>query len=86
MTGYLGKDNSDRTFYMEWFAENFRLFVTNPNLSLLLRPKFFKALKNAGLKPVVEGCWEEVLMSYGAPERTIQMAAKKIAAVQERLL
>ena len=30
LTGYLGTDKDEVTFYMEWFAENFRLFVTNP--------------------------------------------------------
>lgn len=78
LTGYLGTDKHEITFYMEWFAENFRLFVTNPDLSECLRPKFHEAMRDAGLQPVIEEGWAEVLYMHGAPERITAMADKKV--------
>lgn len=61
----------------EWFAEMFRLFVTNSDLLRAVRPRTHALLVGAGLKPVVTKPWREVLQ--GAPERTIEMAGRKVA-------
>lgn len=83
LTGYLGTDKMERTFWMEWFAENFRLFVTNPGLSERLRPRFHAAIIRAGIKPL--GCddWEYVLAFNSAPPRIIEQARKKIGKQDE---
>lgn len=78
LTKYLGTDRRAATFFMEWFAENFRLYVTNPDLSLKLRPKFYMAVFCAGIYPVMEGGWEEVLKRNNAPSRNIEQARKNI--------
>lgn len=78
LTKYLGTDTRVATFFMEWFAENFRLYVTNPDLSMRLRPKFYMALFAAGVYPVIEGNWEDVLKANNAPQRNIEQARKKI--------
>jgi hypothetical protein len=84
LTGYLGTDKQAATFFMEWFAENFRLFVTNPDLSLSLRPRFYEAMERADFKPVVlvDGggvqSWETVLREFDAPDRIVNQARKKI--------
>jgi hypothetical protein len=78
LTGYLGTDNHADTYYMEWFAEHFRLYATNPDLCGLLRPKFCAAMLLAQIKPVVKGDWFEVLTGHGAPERITTQALKKI--------
>lgn len=80
LTGYLGTDNHQITFYMEWFAENFRLFVTNPDLSKQLRPKFHQVMLDSGFKPVVPGDWETVLDQNQATHRIVDMARKKVEA------
>jgi hypothetical protein len=87
LTGYLGTDKKTITFWMEWFAENFRLFVTNPNLSRSLRPRFYNALTGAGLTPLGDDDWEVVLRAHGAPARIVEQARKKVrATIQEALL
>jgi hypothetical protein len=78
LTKYLGTDKRAATFFMEWFAENFRLYVTNPDLSLKLRPKFYMALFSSGVYPVIESGWDEVLQSNDAPVRNIEQARKNI--------
>ena len=65
----------------EWFAEIFRLFVTNPELLMRLGPLTFARLRADGRIPVFTDCWQDRLR--GAPERTIQMAAKKIEAIPQ---
>ncbi len=74
LTGYCTNDN-------EWFAEIFRLFVTNPQLLWKLRPKMFDQLQSrwphfAEIRP-----WIYVL--EGA-ERQIRAAENKIKAVEKR--
>lgn len=78
LTGYLGTDKEAATFFMEWFAENFRLFVTNPGLSKALRPRFYAAIINAGIQPLSRDGWEAVLRRNGAPNRIVEQARKKI--------
>jgi hypothetical protein len=78
LTSYLGTDKETHTFYMEWFAEHFRLFVTNPDLLRGIRPKTYKAIRDARLVPVIHGDWSGVLCSRGSPTRILQQAAKKV--------
>jgi hypothetical protein len=58
----------------EWFAEIFRLFVTNSDLLREVLPQTYKHLREL-YKPVVDAPWAEVLR--GAPARTLAQAAKK---------
>jgi len=60
----------------EWFAEMFRLFVTNPDLLSKLRPRTHEVLM-ARFKPVFEDSWRERLA--GAPDRTILSIERKLA-------
>jgi hypothetical protein len=53
LTGYCPNDN-------EWFAEMFRLFVTNSDLLRALRPRTF-ALMSARWRPVITLPWRVVL-------------------------
>lgn len=61
----------------EWFAEMFRLFVTNPHLLHLIRPRTFDLLATAYPHRAEKRGWDSVLAR--APERTLEMAARKIA-------
>lgn len=63
----------------EWFAEIFRLFVTNSDLLRKLRPRTYAAIRDAELRPVVDQPWREVLRE--APDRTVLAAQRKIDAV-----
>lgn len=83
MTGYLGTDKQANTFFMEWFAEIFRVFVTNPDLCKQLRPKFFSAMTETfKFKPIATRDWEGELIHHGAPSRIIEQARKKIQSVK----
>lgn len=62
----------------EWFAEIFRLYVTNPDLLHALRPNTYAELRER-LELVEMRPWTQVL--EGAPERTVAQAWKKIAEV-----
>jgi len=57
---------------MEWFAEIFRLFVTNPDLLSKIRPKTYAALIDSGLKPVVTLDARTMLMVTSAPPRVFE--------------
>lgn len=59
----------------EWFAEMFRLFLTNPHLLSKLRPETYQLLLSY-FAPVEKRTWKQVLSK--APKRTIQQAQKKI--------
>jgi len=63
----------------EWFAEIFRLFVTNSDLLRLLRPRAYDAIVTAGFMPVVARPWQEVLRA--APLRTQEQAAKRVDGI-----
>lgn len=67
LTGYCPND-------WEWFAEMFRLFVTNSDLLKVARPRTH-ALLRENFKPVIDKPWRKVLKD--APARTIEMAARK---------
>lgn len=60
----------------EWFAEMFRLFVTNPDLLRILRPLTYNLLL-IELDPVELRPWQKVLAN--APERTRQLATRRVA-------
>lgn len=67
----------------EWFAEIFRLFLTNPDLLRRVRPLAARELEYL-FRPAEERSWQEVLAD--APERTILMARRKMIPEQGRLL
>lgn len=60
----------------EWFAELFRVFVTNPDLLRIIRPATYERLCSRFV-PVVAGSWQAVLAQ--APERTKTACAKKVS-------
>lgn len=60
----------------EWFAEMFRLFVTNPDLLRVLRPRTYAALTGDGFVPVWTDTWRERLAK--APARTLVAAENKV--------
>lgn len=65
----------------EWFAEMFRLFVTNPDLLRILRPKTY-AIIESEYEPIVTDRWDEVLRD--APTRTIQAATNAVVKAQKK--
>lgn len=69
LTGYCAND-------CEWFAEMFRLFITNPDLLRCIRPKTFELLA-LFYSPVETRTWREVLAE--APPRTLARAAKLVS-------
>lgn len=64
----------------EWFAEMFRLFVTNAALLSFLRPITF-ALLNERWKPISSLDWVEELGS-NVPERIVNNLRKKVSAAK----
>lgn len=60
----------------EWFAEIFRLFVTNPDLLRIIRPATYERLATK-FTPVITDSWDQVLEQ--APERTKAAGAKKVS-------
>lgn len=67
----------------EWFAEMFRLFVTNPDLLQQVRPRTHRELR-ACFEPVFSDCWRDRLRN--APARTLAAAERKVIAAAEELL
>lgn len=59
----------------EWFAEMFRLFLTNPELLRHLRPRTYAALRRK-FYPPEKRSWGMVLVK--APIRTLNAARKKM--------
>jgi hypothetical protein len=71
----------------EWFAEMFRVFVTNPDLLRLVRPRTYRELAGAvGLQPVFTDTWRDRLRD--APPRTLMAAERQVerAAAEATLL
>lgn len=63
----------------EWFAEIFRLFAANPDLLRHVRPRTHTLLlKN--FRSAEIGTWREILTWWGAPERTMHAAERRVAA------
>lgn len=60
----------------EWFAEMFRLFVTNPDLLARLRPRTHAELSTR-FRPVFEDSWRARLT--GAPDRTVRSIERKLS-------
>lgn len=69
LTGYCPNDN-------EWFAELFRLYVTNPHLLNLVRPRIFELFCNEWPARAEIHSWTTVLA--GSP-RHLAAASNKIA-------
>lgn len=63
----------------EWFAEMFRVYVTNPDLLKLVRPRTHRELA-AKFKPVFEDTWRDRMRD--APARTIAAAERHIEAAR----
>jgi hypothetical protein len=65
----------------EWFAEAFRLFVTNPDLLWYIRPRTFNMLRGR-IEPVEERPWHAVLAdalprTLAAARTRVERAARK---------
>lgn len=65
----------------EWFAEIFRLYVTNPGLLAALRPATHAELR-AKLKPVVTADWLVVFRNNNAPLRYENAVRNKLRAAR----
>jgi len=63
----------------EWFAEIFRLFITNPSLLSVLRPKTYTALINRW-KPIKDVSWT-VALGDNVPSRIINTINNKIKSL-----
>lgn len=63
---------------MEWFAEIFRLFVTNPDLLKKIRPKAYQALIDHGLNPIVTLDASTTLAAFQAPQKIYERMEKWI--------
>lgn len=63
----------------EWFAEMFRVFVTNPDLLRLVRPRTHRELRQC-FEPLFTDTWRDRLS--GAPDRTITAAERHIEAAR----
>jgi hypothetical protein len=63
----------------EWFGEMFRLFVTNPDLLRLVRPKTWDVLRRKWPTPIETRWQAEVLADSG---RHLKAAENKIRAVE----
>jgi hypothetical protein len=67
----------------EWFAEMFRVFVTNPDLLRIVRPRTYREIRSC-FTPVFEDTWRDRLRD--APARTIAAAARHVEAAAGSLL
>jgi len=74
LTGYCPNNN-------EWFAEMFRLFVTNPELLSLVRPRTHHLMQMEWPHPVETRRWQDVL---NHTERQVNAAWNKISNVQRK--
>lgn len=67
--------------HSEWWAEMFRLFVTNPDLLRGVRPRTFRCLAKM-CEPLPAPRWG--LLLAGAPPRTVAMAQRRIKEAGRR--
>lgn len=74
ITSYCPNDN-------EWFGEMFRLFVTNPDLLHMIRPRTFRRLRRRWPEIVERRAWDMVLMKAS---RQCAAARNKIAVVARK--
>lgn len=65
---------------LEWFAEMFRLFVTNPNLLLCLRPALHAKMARQWPVQAEERYWPTVL---AGSQRHVRAAENKITVAQK---
>jgi hypothetical protein len=63
----------------EWFAEMFRVFVTNPDLLRCVRPRTYREL-SAVFHPLFTDTWRDRIKD--APARTIAAAEKRVEAAR----
>lgn len=63
---------------MEWFAEIFRLFATNPALLQKIRPLAYKAIVESGIEPIVGESEIEILKMFEAHPRIYERMNKWI--------
>lgn len=75
LTGYCPND-------AEWFAEMFRLFVTNPDLLRILKRNTYHEIIAAGFKPYFRDEW--CMRLKGAPSRIAWQAEKKVEAIRAK--
>ena len=70
----------------EWLAEMLRLYITNPNLLMLLRPKtynyFFNELE---IKSPVNTNWKNTIINLGGDERIMDRVKNKINKENKQL-
>lgn len=72
ISGYAPNNN-------EWFAELFRLYVTNPDLLRVLRPRVYSRMRETW-QPIEERPWDVVL---AAAPRQLAAARNKIPRVKQ---
>lgn len=75
LTGYCEND-------AEWFAEMFRLFVTNPKLLEILRPRTFRSLSRRW-NPMPSSSWQAEL-GENVPKRVMRSIENKIKTSESR--
>lgn len=63
----------------EWFAEMFKVFVTNPDLLRVLRPKTYDQLTQRWPHPIEVRRWDEVLASSERHINAVRNKLKRIA-------
>ncbi len=73
LTGYCSN-----TF--EWFAEMFRLYVTNPHLLCALRPRTYAQLARIFYQVTPHRSWDRELAATGAPQRTVDAARRQVGS------
>ena len=64
----------------EWFAEVFRLFITNPALLCKIRPRAYSALVSDGWRPATNMDERQVLAQFDAPPRVYERMQKWLSA------
>jgi hypothetical protein len=65
----------------EWFAEMFRLFVTNPDLLQWIRPLIYGTLAHRFRAIEPQLTWDNALAAHSAPERIRAAAANRVRNV-----
>ncbi len=67
----------------EWFAEMFKLFLTNPDLLRLIRPKTYNIFVGKfKLKPAVTTNYVDTLNKFSAPQKVFARADNKISSAK----
>lgn len=74
LTGYCEND-------AEWFAELFRLFITNPALLAVLRPELYLKLRERWTPTIPADDWRKPL-GYNVPARIVKAIENKLKGKQ----